>query len=752
MNDTSVRPEIITFYSYKGGTGRSMALANVAWILASNRKRVLLIDWDLEAPGLQRYFHPFLSDKSLKASEGLIDFVVDFAYEAVTREPRSEPDWYVPYANILRYARSLNAQFPAPGTIDFIPAGRQGPDYAARVNSFNWDNFYKHLGGGIFLEAAKKSMAGYDYVLIDSRTGVSDTSGICTVQMPDRLVVCFTLNSQSIEGAAAVAESAHRQRQKPDGTAGLKIFPVPMRVELSEKDKLELANELARERFDPLLWHLPREKRDAYWNSVRLLYQPFYAYEEVLAAFGDNPSSEAVVLRSMEALTGYVTDNHVRQFPPLRDAERLEILSQFLRKPKPKAMPAARSGTGAGSWVFFLSYDHSSADPAVRRFAQDLNTEVRVRLGLSPGEPVGFIDMDEINVGMRWEDEVGRALRTSRVLVSLVSPAYVKNPYCGKEFSVFEQRARMSLQRGSDPLAVLPVIWIPLRGAAPPALAKYQWSDSHDPQQYLDHGLRKLLQLRRYEDVYRELISEIADRIVEIHHSGPLPVLDNLQPLDEVPNAFEAQPAGSPIARRGPQHVEFVITVADATEMREFRHDVSSYGKDEWSWRPFQPPIGYDLGIVLQQMAIEAHVHLSVARAGPDLWDRLDAADRSNSVVVLIIDAWALAIPKYQALLEEIDRTSSLNTAILIVWNDEDAETKEHLSALQLLVRETFRHRQVSRDAYFRGDIRTVQQFREQVFDAIAAIRAAILERAEVLRSISDPGAPLPTISRIPRS
>jgi len=43
--------QIITFYSYKGGTGRSMALANIAWILASNGKRVLIIDWDLEAPG-----------------------------------------------------------------------------------------------------------------------------------------------------------------------------------------------------------------------------------------------------------------------------------------------------------------------------------------------------------------------------------------------------------------------------------------------------------------------------------------------------------------------------------------------------------------------------------------------------------------------------------------------------------------------------------------------------------------------------
>jgi len=41
---------IITFYSYKGGTGRSMALANVAWILASNGYSVAAVDWDLEAP------------------------------------------------------------------------------------------------------------------------------------------------------------------------------------------------------------------------------------------------------------------------------------------------------------------------------------------------------------------------------------------------------------------------------------------------------------------------------------------------------------------------------------------------------------------------------------------------------------------------------------------------------------------------------------------------------------------------------
>ena len=69
--------EIVTFYSYKGGTGRTMALANVAWILASNGYRVLTVDWDLESPGLHRYFHPFLRDKELRATDGVIDLVVE---------------------------------------------------------------------------------------------------------------------------------------------------------------------------------------------------------------------------------------------------------------------------------------------------------------------------------------------------------------------------------------------------------------------------------------------------------------------------------------------------------------------------------------------------------------------------------------------------------------------------------------------------------------------------------------------------
>ena len=69
--------QVITFYSYKGGTGRSMLVANTAWLLASVGKRVLLMDWDLEAPGLHRYFKPFLTDPDLKETDGVIEWITD---------------------------------------------------------------------------------------------------------------------------------------------------------------------------------------------------------------------------------------------------------------------------------------------------------------------------------------------------------------------------------------------------------------------------------------------------------------------------------------------------------------------------------------------------------------------------------------------------------------------------------------------------------------------------------------------------
>jgi hypothetical protein len=332
-HDAGPQGKIVTFYSYKGGTGRSMALANVAWILASAGKRVLTIDWDLEAPGLHHYFEPFLDDASLAHSTGVVDFVRDFATAALARTPaKQDADWYEEYADILAHAVPLDWKFVGDGALHFVPAGRQDASYGVRVNGFDWESFYARLGGGILLEQVKANLRQvYDFVFIDSRTGVSDTSGICTMQMPDELVVCFTLNRQSIYGAAAAARTAFVSRHTPAGEPTLRIWPVPMRVEASEKDRMEIASTLARVRFSGLMPHLAPDKEDIYWGEIPVQYEPYYAYEEVLAAFRDRPRQRASLLARMETIAGYLNDDE-RVSATIDESLRAETLVAFLTR------------------------------------------------------------------------------------------------------------------------------------------------------------------------------------------------------------------------------------------------------------------------------------------------------------------------------------------------------------------------------------------------------------------------------------
>ncbi|MEU1039630.1 FxSxx-COOH system tetratricopeptide repeat protein [Streptomyces sp. NPDC005551] len=319
---------VITFYSYKGGTGRTMALANVAWILAANGHRVLTVDWDLEAPGLHRFFHPFLNPSLLRATPGLINLIDDYRREALRDLPERAPDWHRAYARVRPHAISLDWPFPKPGSLDFLSAGMRHRDYPI-VGNMDWDRFYASYGGGQFFDAMRADMQRYyDYTLIDSRTGLSDLADICTVQMPSTLVVCYTLSDQSIEGAAAVAQGIADRY----GDKNIRILPVAMRIDDGEKDKVDAGRALARERFAGLPSGMDSEQLAEYWGSVEVPYRPYYAYEEILAAFGDPPKVASSMLTACERLASVVTEGRVTSLPPISEVKRTRYVAAYTRR------------------------------------------------------------------------------------------------------------------------------------------------------------------------------------------------------------------------------------------------------------------------------------------------------------------------------------------------------------------------------------------------------------------------------------
>ncbi|MFI7412172.1 KGGVGR-motif variant AAA ATPase [Streptomyces sp. NPDC049627] len=321
---------IVTFYSYKGGVGRTMALVNIGWILASNGLRVLVADWDLEAPGLHRYLRPLLIDPELRFTGGILELCQSYAREALRPAAAGEAtddDWLRACARPAPYITGTDLSFPGGGRLDLMPAGRQNVTYSAAISSFNWHHFYEVLGGGTFLQALREELiAAYDYVLIDSRSGSSDTATMCTVVLPDVLLACFVLNQQSMRGTADAAFTVNRAAPRP-----VHVLPVPMRVEAVETERLEAARDFARAHFGPCLAWLPEESHHRYWGDVEIPYRPYYAYEEIPAVVADRPDQPHTLLAAFERLTGWLTTGLVRSVPPLPAAERHRLRQAYAR-------------------------------------------------------------------------------------------------------------------------------------------------------------------------------------------------------------------------------------------------------------------------------------------------------------------------------------------------------------------------------------------------------------------------------------
>lgn len=195
---------IYTFYSYKGGVGRTHLLTNLAAYLCYYQKRkILLIDWDLEAPGLHFYFNK--KNKDIK-TKGLIDLLNHFLaqrLEANPDNPIKESDLLFPDEN---YIQNL-VKIKEGGQIDLLPATHYEEGYHAHINAFDWLDFYDHQEGGVYLLWLRQQLRNqYDYVFIDSRTGFNDYSGICNVLMPDMNIILVAPNEQNFEGAKAMAK------------------------------------------------------------------------------------------------------------------------------------------------------------------------------------------------------------------------------------------------------------------------------------------------------------------------------------------------------------------------------------------------------------------------------------------------------------------------------------------------------------------------------------------------------------------
>ncbi len=200
------------------------------------------------------------------------------------------------------------------------------------MRTIHWDELFEK-GFGNFLEEMRTAWKKkYDYVLIDSRTGITDIGGICTILLPDYLISMFTTNEQSLLGVKdTMARARARQSDLPLDRQRMAIIPIAARDESGTEYqraaqwRKRFAQELASFYSD---WIHKEETAESVLDYLKIPYIAYWSFGEQLPALREDPQNPKTLAYSY-ALIARLIDSRL-DWSEVREGRKTSELQQKL--------------------------------------------------------------------------------------------------------------------------------------------------------------------------------------------------------------------------------------------------------------------------------------------------------------------------------------------------------------------------------------------------------------------------------------
>lgn len=181
--ETQGAPRIV-FFSIKGGVGRSTALAATAWQLAQAGKRVLVLDLDLESPGLSSALLPSERQPKYGITDWLIEDLLDngdavFGSMVATSNLSHDGDIHVVPAHGVEHGEYI---------------AKLGRVWMPKVQADGSREIWSARLGRLL--HALEARIQPDVVLIDSRSGIDEIASACITDMGANLILLFALEGE----------------------------------------------------------------------------------------------------------------------------------------------------------------------------------------------------------------------------------------------------------------------------------------------------------------------------------------------------------------------------------------------------------------------------------------------------------------------------------------------------------------------------------------------------------------------------
>lgn len=430
--------------------------------------------------------------------------------------------------------------------------------------------------------------------------------------------------------------------------------------------------------------------------------------------------------------------------------------------------PARQPATHSMAFQFFLSYARLDArgrdGKRMEELYEDLCEEVRKYIGVGEAREMGFRDVD-MGEGQLWSEKIRDALQEANVLVALVSPTYVRRPYCGKEWYVFEERRKLYCQaqgKKDSPPVIVP-LWLlqqPIP-AMPPCVGRITFDSSFLPAAYSKQGLLYVLRRKdtpKGKTAYFDLIERLGQRIYEIARDHALPALPTLQSYKDAPNAFEEATGGQPAVaparpgstvRGGPSEARFIYVAARPEELDPVLSDTSSYvpagGED---WKPFSDEI---VDFCVNRGAMKANFkHNRRPNAHQNLIAELSDALDNNAVAIVVVDPCTAILPSYREALKSYQLHNFPNCAFIIVWGQSISALRGPRKEVEDALQSTFflQYNGLGHKKLFKDGIADAEALESEVADTLSFLKALLISYARASRPMRPQGAQeLPIVS-----
>jgi MinD-like ATPase involved in chromosome partitioning or flagellar assembly len=193
-------PGIVTFHSFKGGVGRTTLLSAVAMSFAREGYRVLVVDLDLESPGLGKFF---LGDQ--EPPYGVVDYLLE----------RSRFDDSLDMEQYVGWCRDPAIIGSGPEIV-VMPAGVVNQDYIEKLARLDFESMVEQQVNPltVLLEDLKQRFEP-DLILLDARAGLHEVGGLTLMGLSHLDVILGIHSEQSWQGMETLVGLLGRLKVPP---------------------------------------------------------------------------------------------------------------------------------------------------------------------------------------------------------------------------------------------------------------------------------------------------------------------------------------------------------------------------------------------------------------------------------------------------------------------------------------------------------------------------------------------------------